>query len=118
MRMGLTGLRLLLCLGWAALLTIAVHALDVLGAQAAVSVFFRDFGHPWRAFYNSDLGLHLLLAAAWMMVRARSLPAGLACAAMELFWGGLFTLPYLLVVSFQEKGDLRRILLGARQPSS
>lgn len=115
MRIGLTGFRLLLGLGWGALVAVSVHALDMLGAEAAVSVFFGDFGHPWRALYNSDLGVHLLLAAAWMVLRARSLPAGLTCAAMELFWGGLFTLPYLLVVSFQEKGNLRRILLGARE---
>lgn len=115
MRIGLTGFRLLLALGWVAVVAMFIHALDLLGAKASVSVFFGDFGHPWRAFYNSDLGVHLLLTAAWMVFRARSRPAGLACAAMELFWGGLFTLPYLLVVSFQEKGDLRRILLGARE---
>ena len=114
MRIGLTVFRVLLCIGWAILLVVSVYAVRSMGLGAAGTVFMADFAHPWRAQFNTDFTLHLLLVASWMIYRAQSWVLGVICAVLAINLGGVFTLAYLLVASFQAKGDLRKLLLGAR----
>jgi len=116
-RNGSTFFRLLLCVGWLVLLVVSVKAVSAMGVDAAGQTFFNDFSHPWRAQFNTDFGLHLLLVAAWMLWRSRSLVAGLLAGLLAIGLGGLFTLVFLLVVSTQEKGDLRKVLLGRHADS-
>jgi len=117
MRFGLAGFRVALVLGWAVLFTVSVHAIQSMGANAAGAVFIGDFAHPWRAQFNTDLSIHLLLAAAWMIYRSRSWVVGLVCAVLAINLGGVFTLAYLLVATFQARGDMARVLLGRRAPA-
>ena len=112
MRFGTTVFRLALCLGWTILLVVSVHAVKAMGMSAAGAVFIGDFAHPWRAQFNTDFSLYLLLAAAWMVYRARSWAVGLVWAVLAINLGALFTLAYLLVLSFQAKGDMRIVLFG------
>ena len=79
-------------------------------------MFIGDFAHPWRAQFNADFALHLLLVAAWWVYRARSWILGLVWAVLAINVGAVFTLAYLLVVSIQVKGDMRRLLLGRHAP--
>lgn len=112
MRLGMNVFRLLLSVGWAALLLVSVRAVTTMGVGGAGGVFIGDFAHPWRAQFNTDFSLYLLLAAAWMVYRARSWVLGLVWAVLAINLGGLFTLAYLLVASIQAKGDMRKVLLG------
>ena len=50
-----------------------------------------------------------------MIYRSRSWVVGIICAILAINLGGVFTLAYLIVVSVQAKGDMRKVLLGARQ---
>jgi hypothetical protein len=117
MRIGLTAFRVLLGIGWLVLLVVSVHAVKAMGAGAAGTVFMGDFAHPWRAQFNTDFSLHLLLVAAWMTWRTRPWVVGLICGILAINLGGLFTLAYLLVASFRAKGDIGKILLGDRAPA-
>lgn len=101
-------------LGWFAIAAVTVWALAELGLLALPRTMLSDLHHPWRAQLYLDLELQLLVFAAWVVWRGRSLPVGLACAAATMLLGALFTLPYLLVASVRAKGDVRRLLLGAR----
>lgn len=112
MSMRTTLFRLLLCAGWAVLLLVSIRAVTAMGLGAESGVFIGDFAHPWRAQFNTDFSLHLLLAAAWMVYRARSWALGLVWAVLAINLGALFTLAYLLVVSIQARGDMRAVLLG------
>jgi len=112
MRPGLVIFRVALCAGWAILFVISFQAVNRMGFGAAGDVFIGDFAHPWRAQFNGDFALHLLLVAAWMVYRSRSWIVGVICGLLAIMLGGLFTLAYLLVVSFQARGDLRQVLLG------
>jgi hypothetical protein len=60
---------------------------------------------------NSDFTVHLLMVALWILYRERP-AAGVPCALGEFLLGMPFTLMYLLVTTFREKGDMRRVLLG------
>jgi hypothetical protein len=114
MRPGTLIFRSLLGIGWLALFAVTIRAVARMGAGAAGPVFFSDFAHPWHAQFDTDLGLHLLLAAAWMVYRSHSLLVGLICAVLAINFGALFTLGYLLVVSIAASGNMRLVLLGAR----
>jgi hypothetical protein len=97
---------------WVALLAITWRAVADLGL-AGGNVFVSDLSHPWRAQFNVDFLLHLILFAVWVFWRERSKPVGLVCAVL-CFLGGMFTFPYLLVAAFRARGDARALLLGAR----
>ena len=117
MRFGLMGFRLLLCVGWVVLFVISVRAIRQMGAGAAGTIFIGDFAYPWRAQFNTDFTIHLLLAASWMVYRTKSLAIGLICAFLAINLGAVFTLAYLLIVSIRAKGDFAKVLLGDRYPA-
>jgi hypothetical protein len=112
LRLGLTLFRLALFIGWLIMFWISFQAVSRMGFGAAGGVFIGDFAHPWRAQFNGDFALHLLLVAAWMIYRSKSWIVGLICAVLAINLGGVFTLAYLLVVSFLVDGDMRKLLLG------
>lgn len=115
MRAGVVLFRAALCVGWLALFWVTIGAARRMGVNAAGTVFFGDFAHPWRAQFNTDFSLHLLLVAAWMIYRSRSWFVGIVCALLAINLGGLFTLAYILVASIRTGGDVRALLLGDRQ---
>jgi len=107
----MSSLKFLLALLWAALVIITWRALHELGSDGGM-VFVSDFLHPWRAQFNTDFSVHLLLLAIWVYWREQSKAVGIACALLCLL-GGLFTLPYLWLAVHRARGAFRRLLLGA-----
>ncbi|MGK2908244.1 MAG: hypothetical protein ACSLE1_00325 [Sphingobium sp.] len=97
---------------WIILASLTVRAILANGAAAAM-IYVDGFSDPnrWLAMLNTDFAIHLLAAGAWVAFRGRSplaaVGAGIAAAAA----GMLFTLPYLIVLTFTEK-DMRAVLLG------
>jgi len=112
MSTGVNVFRMLLAIGWLIIFVVTVKAVAQMGAAPALTVFLEDFSHPWRAQFYSDLTIHLLLVAAWILYRSSSLPVGIVCALLAANGGGLFTLAYLLVVITKSNGDMRKVLLG------
>ena len=76
-------------------------------------VFVSDFGHPWRAQFNSDFVFHLVLLALWVIWREKNLAIGIPCG-LGCFLGGIFVFPYLLVNLIRCDGDIRKLVLGHR----
>lgn len=111
---GLVVFQVLLAVGWVVLTYVSVQAVRQSGFAASGSTFLGDFAHPWRAQYNTDLFLHLLLVATWMVYRSRIWWVGVICGLLAIQGGAVFTLAYLLVISLRAKGDLRKVLLGWR----
>jgi hypothetical protein len=108
----MTGFRILLIIGWAALGWITFQAGHQLGWDKAGDVFLGDLSHPWRAQFNIDFGIHLLLVAAWMIWSASNRVLGVVFGVLAIIGGGMFTLAYLLVRSIQTGGNMRAVLLG------
>ncbi len=99
--------------GWVVLLFVSVHAVSVMGANAAGAVFIGDFAHPWRAQFGTDFAIHLLLVAGWMIWRSRSWVVGIVCAVLAINPGALFALPFW-VVAMWRGGSLGAALVGYR----
>jgi len=104
----------LLAVGWLVLAFVRVQAIRKLGLAAGGTTFISDMTQPWRAQFNSDFGLHLLLVAAWMIFRTRPWWLGVLCALLAINMGGMFTLAYLLMIAIRAQGDMRTVLLGWR----
>ncbi len=78
-------------------------------------VFFGDIGGMgWPGQFNLDFLFMLTLSATWVAWRHRFSPGGLALAFLAAVGGSAFLSAYLLVVSFQARGDARTLVLGAQ----
>lgn len=97
---------------WLLMVAITLHAVAALG-PAGVSLFVTDLANPWRAQFNVDFSIHLLLVMAWIVYRERQLPRGLALAAPVVL-GSLYVLPYVVRATFTAGGRVDALLLGNR----
>jgi len=90
-------------------LVVANHGLDL------IPVFFGDIAKmAWPGQFNLDFLFMLTLSATWVAWRHRFTPGGLALGLVALVGGASFLSIYLLIVSFQVKGDARALLMGNR----
>lgn len=77
-------------------------------------IFFGDIAaYTWPGQFNLDFLYFLILSALWTAWRNAFSAAGLALAVVAFFGGAGFLLPYLLFLTFRERGDPVRILTGA-----
>ena len=78
-------------------------------------IFFGDIARlGWPGQFNLDFLCFLILSALWTAWRRRFSATGLLLAVPAFFGGAGFLLPYLLILTFREKGDLVRVLIGDR----
>lgn len=77
--------------------------------------FFGDMAAMgWAGQFNLDFMFMLSLSALWVAWRHGFSTSGLAFAFLAAMLGSAFLSVYLLVVSFQVKGDVRALMLGVR----
>lgn len=99
-------------------LTLAAYTAIVISNHGwgLLAVFFGDMkAMTWPGQFNFDFMGFLMLSALWTAWRHHFSPAGLALAVVALFGGMAFLTIYLVVASFQVKGDVRALLLGVRR---
>ena len=110
----MTALRLYLIIAWTALVAFTAFVVGREGL-GLLPVFFGAIGEGrWPGQFNADFLSLLALSALWTGWRSGWSAAGLALAVLAFFGGGVFLMGYLLILLHLEKGDLRRVLLGAR----
>src|SRR5262245_15075567 len=102
----------LLIVLWCLMVALTVHAVLALGS-AGGAVFFSDFQHPWRAQFNTDFVIHLVLFIVWVVWREESKLVGAVFGLLCLL-AGLFTPIYLLLAVYRAGGDPKKFLLGAQ----
>jgi hypothetical protein len=77
------------------------------------SIFFGDMKTMgWPGQFNLDFTFMLLFSALWVAWRHHFSAAGLALGLLAIALGSMFLATYLLVLSWQTRGDVRKILLG------
>lgn len=77
------------------------------------AVFFGDMAKmAWPGQFNLDFTGFLILSALWTAWRHQFSPAGLALAVLAAVGGMMFLTVYLLIVSYEVKGDVKALLLG------
>ncbi len=79
-------------------------------------VFFGDMARMgWAGQFNLDFSGYLLLAGIWTAWRNGFSAPAFALSVLAVFGGMLFLSIYLLYLSYAERGDPRRMLLGAHR---
>lgn len=78
-----------------------------------VSIFFGDMKTMgWPGQFNLDFTFMLLFSALWVAWRHHFSAAGLALGLLAIALGSMFLATYLLILSWQTRGDVKKILLG------
>jgi hypothetical protein len=100
-----------------AIFTVAIFAVSILavldGGVNWPAVFVSDLlAFNWRSQFNTDLLLHLILLGVWVTWREGGGALGWLWGFFCVFWGGMFTFPYLIYAGYQARGDARMFLLG------
>lgn len=94
-------------------LVIANHGWNLL------AVFFGDLSAlAWPGQFNLDFTGFLALSALWTAWRHRFSLAGLALGVVAFFGGMMFLTVYLLIASYQTKGDVKALLLGPQRANA
>ena len=105
-------IRFVLCIGSILLITVTIAAINNAGIIWA-SVFFDDLmALGWRAQFLTDLMVHLLMIGVWVAWREGFTRRGVMFGVFCCMWGALFSLPYILYLTYRVDGDLKRLLLG------
>ena len=97
------------------LATIVVYTVVVISNHGLglLPIFFGDMAKmTWPGQFNLDFFGFLLLSGFWLAWRHHFSPIGLALGVLGVFGGMPLLTTYLLIVSFQAKGDVRELLLG------
>lgn len=98
----------IVCLGTYTVIVGANHGWNLL------PIFFADIGAlTWPGQFNSDFMTFLALSGLWMAWRHQFSAQGLVLGVFGFFGGMMVLAPYLLYASYQAKGDVKVMLLGA-----
>jgi hypothetical protein len=80
-----------------------------------IPVFFSEMlAMTWSGQFNLDFMCFLLLSGLWTAWRNNFTPHGLLLGSIAFFLGTMFLAPYLLLLSYRAKGDIKCVLAGSR----
>lgn len=108
----MTAFRAFLILVWIAIvwytaIVISNHGLGLLG------VFFSDMkAMAWPGQFNFDFMFMLMFSSIWVTWRHGFSPLGFLLGLLAFFFGSMFLATYLLILSWQSQGDMKKVLLG------
>lgn len=110
-------IRILLLLAWLSVVAVTVVAVRSQGMDASMQVFMQDLAAlDWRAQYDADLMVHIVLIGLWAAWRQKfslqGIVTGLLCG-----FGSLFSAIYVLGLTLYHKGDMTAVLLGRQRPA-
>jgi hypothetical protein len=107
----MTALRAFLLTAWLVSTYLIAVAIAQVGLGAGF-VWFFDFSEPWRAMFQADFSIYLILVGAWILYREESPLTGILCAVLATALGSIFSMAYLFVTTYRAGGDMRALLLG------
>jgi len=98
--------------------TLGIYALTVIaiighGLLWPVTAFGDLAALNWRSQFNFDFVIFLVLSSSWIVWREGAGAKAYSCGFLNIFLGGMFCFPYLLLASYRAQGDIRKLLLGA-----
>lgn len=66
----------------------------------------------WRSQFDFDFVIYLILSSSWIVWREGATSKAYLYGFLNIFLGGMFGFPYLLVECYRANGDVKKILLG------
>ncbi len=98
--------------------TVGVYTVNVVANHGwdLLPIFYGDIAKMgWPGQFNMDFHAFLILGSAWLIWRHHFSPLGLLFGLCIFAGGAPFLCSYLLVASFQAKGDVKELLLGKQR---
>ncbi|MEM7412165.1 MAG: hypothetical protein AAF430_18195 [Myxococcota bacterium] len=114
----MTALRIFLVLATTSIYMLTVVATTSEGPNWPAVAIGDLMALGWRAQFDLDFVVYLILFAVWVAWREGGTPRGYALALLSFPMGGMFGFPYVLYATFAAKGDPRSVLLGKRATNS
>lgn len=68
----------------------------------------------WNGQFNLDFSCYLLLSGIWILWRHKFSPSSFLIAVVAAVVGFIAFAPYVLYLLAQEKGDMKKVLVGER----
>ena len=68
----------------------------------------------WNGQFNLDFLCYLILSGLWIMWRNKFSVKSIVLGSLAMILGTVVFAPYLLLLLFQENGDIKKILTGNR----
>jgi len=107
-------LRAILLLVWVGVMYVTVVAVANYGVGNASDIFSADVAAlNWRAQFDVDLLAHMLLVGIWIAWRHKFSVGGIVLGLLCIM-GSLFSLLYVVYLSFHHKGNIVAMLVGDR----
>jgi len=112
----MTGFRMVLVILLVAVVIYTVPVVMAFGLTSLLPTFFSEiFAMTWQGQFNTDFLGFLVLSAPWTAWRNGFSGPGLGLAVVAFFGGIPFLTTYLLILSYQEAGNIQRVLLGVNK---
>ena len=108
----MNALRIYLMTATAIIFTLSIYVVVTQGLNWPVVYFGDIVEFDWRAQFNVDFAIHLILLAIWISWREGFTSKGNLFGFLSIFMGGMFGFPYLLHATYKAQGHPQRILLG------
>ncbi len=97
--------------------TLGIYSLTVIAIMGhgwlwPVVAFHDLVALNWRTQFDFDFLMYLILSSVWISWREGATSKAYLFAFLNVFLGGMFAFPYLLVAIHRTQGDAKKILLG------
>lgn len=96
-------------------LGICIYTISVIknyGFDLVTPFFGQMTAWTWTGQFLFDFQTYLVLSGLWVAWRNKFSAQGILLALIATVFGIMFLAPYLLILSFKENGNMKRILLG------
>lgn len=90
----------------------AVYVAITMGINIPAVLFGDLLELNWRSHIYVDFLLHLCLLATWVTWREGFTPKSFLFGLLWIVFGAAFGFPYLLLATYEAKGNLKVLLLG------
>jgi hypothetical protein len=97
------------------LLTYTFFAFQTEGADLFGVIATNVFSLNWSGQFNLDFMCYLTLSGIWIMWRNKFSNKSVLLGIIAMVLGIVLFAPYILWLTNQEKGDIKRILIGDRK---
>jgi len=112
----MTRFRMVLLILLVAVVIYTIPVVMAFGLTPLLPNFFSEiYAMTWQGQFNADFMGFLVLSALWTAWRNGFSGPGLGLSFLAFFGGIPFLTSYLLILSYQEAGDIQRILLGVNK---
>ena len=94
----------ILCLMWAFMI---IKTILTPGGVGDVNAQYYGImlDNTWQAHFNTDLLIHTIVFACWIIYREKSKVTGILYGLLSVNLGAIFTILYLIITLIKSKGD-------------